>query len=102
MNFIQKLKYNFQQQGILTQIIIANVAVFLTLNLVGNLSHLYLTPYVALPIGGYGFLLKFWTIFTYMFAHENLGHIFWNMVLFYFTSQVFFNILGQKKCFMYM
>ena len=97
MNFIQKLKYNFQQQGILTQIIIANVAVFLTLNLVGNLSHLYLTPYVALPIGGYDFLLKFWTIFTYMFAHENLGHIFWNMVLFYFTSQVFFNILGQKK-----
>ena len=97
MNFIQKLKYNFQQQGILTQIIIANVAVFLTLNLVGNLSHLYLTPYVALPIGGYDFLLKFWTIFTYMFAHEDLHHIFWNMVLFYFTSQVFFNVLGQKK-----
>jgi membrane associated rhomboid family serine protease len=97
MNFIQKIKYNFQQQGILTQIIIINVAVFLTLNLVGNLSHLYLTPYVALPVGGYEFLYKFWTIFTYMFAHENLGHIFWNMVLFYFTSQIFFTILSQKK-----
>ena len=97
MNFIQKVKYNFQQQGILTQIIIINVAIFLTLNLVGNLSHLYLTPYVALPVGGYDFLFKFWTIFTYMFAHENLGHIFWNMVLFYFTSQIFFTILGQKK-----
>lgn len=97
MSFIQKIKNNFQQQGILTQIIIINVAVFLTLNLVGNLSHLYLTPYVALPVGGYDFLYKFWTLFTYMFAHENLGHIFWNMVLFYFTSQIFFTILGQKK-----
>lgn len=97
MNFFQKIKYNFQQQGVLTQIIIINVAIFLTINLVGNLSHLYLTPYVAMPIGGLAFLYKFWTIFTYMFTHENLGHIFWNMFLFYFTSQIFFTILGQKK-----
>lgn len=97
MNFFQKIKYNFQQQGVLTQIIVINVAIFLTINLVGNLSHLYLTPYVAMPIGGLAFLYKFWTIFTYMFTHENLGHIFWNMLLFYFTSQIFFTILGQKK-----
>jgi membrane associated rhomboid family serine protease len=97
MNFFQKLKYNFQQQGVLTQIIILNVAIFLVINLVGNLSHLYLTPYLAMPTGGVNFLFKFWTIFTYMFTHENLGHIFWNMVLLYFTAQIFFNILGQKK-----
>ncbi len=97
MNLLSKVKNNFQQQGVLTQIIIVNVAVFLTLNLVGNLSHLYLMPYLALPIGGYGFLFKFWTLFTYMFTHENLGHIFWNMILFYFTAQIFFTILGQSK-----
>jgi membrane associated rhomboid family serine protease len=97
MNFLQTLKYNFQKQGVLTQIIIANVAVFLTVNLVGNLSHLDLLPYTALPIGGDSFLFKFWTIFTYMFTHASLGHIFWNMVLFYFMSQIFFTIMGQKK-----
>lgn len=97
MDFLKKIKYNFQQQGILTQIIIVNVAVFLTVNLIGNLSHLELLPYVALPIGGTGFLFKFWTIFTYMFTHQGLGHLFWNMVLFYFFSQVFFTIMGQKK-----
>lgn len=96
-SFIERLKYNFQQQGILAQIIIINVAIFLTLNLVGNLSHLYLTPYVALPIGGTEFIFKFWTLFTYMFTHEGLGHIFWNMFLLYFTAQIFFTILGQKK-----
>lgn len=97
MNLLSRAKNNFQQQGVLTQIIIVNIAVFLTLNLVGNLSHLYLTPYLALPVGGYGFLFKFWTLFTYMFTHENLGHIFWNMILFYFTAQIFFTILGQSK-----
>lgn len=96
-SFFERLKYNFQQQGILAQIIIINVAIFLTLNLVGNLSHLYLTPFVALPIGGYDFIFKFWTLFTYMFTHEGLGHIFWNMFLLYFTAQIFFTILGQKK-----
>lgn len=97
MNFFQRLKYNFEQQGVLTQIIVVNVAVFLTINLVGNLSHLNLTPYFALPIGGIAFLTKFWTLFTYMFTHLDFWHLFWNMILFYFMSQVFFTIMGQKK-----
>ncbi len=95
--FLERIKYNLQKHGILTQIIVANVAIFLTINLVGNLSHLNLTPYFALPIGGEAFIFKLWTLFTYMFTHENLGHIFWNMFLFYFTSQIFFTILGEKK-----
>ncbi len=97
MNFFQKIKYNFQQQGVLTQIIIVNVAIFLTLNIARSIAPPGLTKYLAMPIGGNEFLTKFWTIFTYMFTHENIGHIFWNMFLFYFTAQIFFTILGQKK-----
>ena len=97
MNWFEKLKLNFQMQGILAQLIIINASVFLTVNLVGNLSHLNLLPFVALLIGGYEFLFKFWTLFTYMFTHVNLGHVFWNMILFYFMSQIFFTIMGQKK-----
>lgn len=97
MDFLNKIKYSFQQQGVLTQVIIVNVAIFLTLNIARNISPPGLTEYLALPIGGNEFLFKFWTIFTYMFTHENLGHVFWNMVLFYFTAQIFFTILGQKK-----
>jgi len=97
MKFIEKLKYNFQQQGILTQVIIINVVVFLLINVIGNISHLNLLPWFALPIGGSAFLFKFWTFFTYMFTHVGLGHVFWNMILLYFASQIFFTILGQKK-----
>jgi membrane associated rhomboid family serine protease len=97
MNVFRSVKENFQKQGVLTQIIIINVAVFLTVNLVGNVSHLDLLNYVALPIGGEAFLFRFWTLFTYMFTHANLMHLFWNMFLFYFMAQVFFTIMGQKK-----
>lgn len=97
MNFLQQLKYNFSRQGILTKLIAINVAIFLTVNIIGNLSHLPLLRYLGLPIGGNEFLFRFWTLFTYMFTHADLWHMFWNMILLYFMAQVFFTIMGQKK-----
>lgn len=102
MSIFRDIKNNFQQQGTLTQIIIVNVVVFLTVNIVGNVSHLTvggdskLLDYLALPISGREFLLKFWTLFTYMFTHVGLGHVFWNMAIFYFMAQIFFTIMGQR------
>jgi membrane associated rhomboid family serine protease len=97
MTFLERIKYNFQTQSTLTQIIVVNVAIYLTVNLIGNLSHLNLLLFTALPIGGSLFLFKFWTLFTYMFTHADFWHLFWNMILFYFMSQLFLNIMGQKK-----
>ena len=97
MNFFQNIKNNFERYGALTQIIVINAALFLTINVVSNLSHLNLGIYVALPIGGSAFLFKFWTLFTYMFTHFDFWHLFGNMFLFYFMSQVFFTIMGPKK-----
>lgn len=99
MNFFQELKHKFQVQGLLTKIIIINVAVFLTVNLIGNLSHLDLLFYTALPLEATQFLTHFWTLFSYMFTHAGLGHLFWNMVLLYFMAQIFFTILNQQKLF---
>lgn len=83
----------------MTQIIIVNVAVFLTVNLVGSFSHLgsgLLLDYLALPVEPHRFLSRFWTLFSYMFTHAGLGHIFWNMLNLYFMSQIFFTIMGQR------
>jgi len=67
------------------------------LNISTHILKLPLYEYLALPIGGTDFLVKIWTIFTYMFSHQELGHVFFNMLLFYFTAQLFFLILGGKK-----
>jgi membrane associated rhomboid family serine protease len=97
MNAFQKITSTFQQQGKLAQIIIINAALFLTINISLHLAHINLVPYLGLPIGGIEFLYKFWTLFTYMFSHEGLGHVFFNMLLFYFSAQLFFVILGESK-----
>jgi membrane associated rhomboid family serine protease len=98
MSILNTVKTNFQKQGILTQLIIINASVFLTVNLIANLAHLpFLYEYLALPLGGNRFLFRFWTLFTYMFTHLDFWHLFWNMFLLYFMSQVMFTILGQGK-----
>ncbi|MBI2721017.1 MAG: rhomboid family intramembrane serine protease [Bacteroidetes bacterium] len=99
MNFFQRIASTFQQQGKLAQIIIINVAVFLMVNISDHILRIPVLKYLALPIGGYEFIYKFWTLFTYMFTHASLGHIFFNMLLFYFTAQLFYLILGEKKLF---
>src|SRR5579872_7313088 len=98
MSLLDNIKSTFQQQSKLTVLIILNVAVFLTLNLVGNIAHNHtLTYYLALPLDPAAFIYKFWTIFTYMITHENTGHAFFNIILLYFSGQLFFTVFGEKK-----
>ena len=97
MNFFQKIFSSFNQKGRLTQLIILNVAFFLMINLSVHLLRIDLVPYLGLPIGETAFLYKIWTLITYMFSHESLGHIFWNMVLFYYCAQLFYLILGESR-----
>ncbi len=97
MNFFQKIAKTFQQQGKLAQLIIVNVALFLTINLSLHIAHIDLVKYLGLPVGGVAFLFKIWTLLTYMFSHQDLGHVFFNMVLLYFSAQIFFVILGESK-----
>jgi membrane associated rhomboid family serine protease len=98
MPILQDIRRSLTRHGILAQLIIANAAVFLTVNLVANIAHLpFLHEYLALPIGGNRFLYRFWTLFTYMFTHLDFWHLFWNMILLYFFCQVMFTILGEKR-----
>lgn len=97
MSVLSDIRYNFERQGILTRIIIINVAVFLTVNISLHLLHINLLEYLALPVGVSSFIFRFWTLFTYMFTHESLMHLFWNMLTFYFMAQIFFTIMGEKK-----
>jgi len=97
MGFVDNIKHTLQQQSKLTILIIINIAVFLTVNLGINLAHVALTPYLGLPISAHEFIFKFWTIFSYMFTHENLMHVLYNLILLFFSGQIFYSILGEKR-----
>lgn len=97
MNFFQKIASSFQQQGRLAQLIIINIALFLTVNIAHNLAHTELMPWLELPVGGTAFLTVPWTIFTYMFVHASVWELIFNMILLYFSARIFFMIMGEKK-----
>ncbi len=97
MNFWENIKRTFSQQSKLTVLIILNVAVFLTVNIGVHIAHINLLPFLALPLNVNEFIFKFWTLFTYMFTHSELGHVFFNLLLLFFSGQMFYSILGEKK-----
>ena len=98
MSFLQNIKNELQRHSILTILLIINISLFFIINISSGIFNSdVITNYLALPLNLHEFILKFWTLFTYMFSHKDLGHVFYNMLLLYFTAQTFLNFLSEKK-----
>ncbi len=97
MSVIQNIKNELQKHSTLTILLIVNISLFFIINISTGIFNFPLYVYLALPLKFNLFLTHFWTLFTYMFAHKDLGHVFYNMLLLYFTAQTFLNFLPEKK-----
>lgn len=100
----QDIKYAYHTGNIVTRFIFANVAVFLALTLIRIFGFFYKADFLNVVmkwISGtsdwQGMLYKPWTIITYMFVHENLWHILFNMILLYFAGRIFADLLNAKR-----
>lgn len=94
---IRNLKNEAKKQGILTLLLIANVVLFLAINISSNILNSNLLNWLAMPVGLSSFAYRFWTIITYMFSHENFSHVFANMLLLYFNGRMFANLLTERR-----
>ena len=97
MTFLEKLKHELQKQSVLTLLLISNVLLFLVINISVNLLNSNVLNWLAMPVSLSAFIYRFWTIITYMFSHDNLGHVFANMLLLYFNGRMFANLLTEKR-----
>lgn len=98
MAFFDNLKYELQKHNALTILLIVNVSLFFILNISSGVFHsTVITDFLTLPLNLSEFIYKPWSILTYMFAHKDLGHLFYNMLLLYFTSRTFLNFLNERK-----
>ncbi len=83
-----------------SRLVVTNVLVFFVLpyrSLPYDLLGLFPAAVVGLDqvfIPGMPF--RPWTLFTYMFLHANLGHVFWNMVLLFFFGPRVESRLGAR------
>lgn len=101
--FINNIKYRFATASMPMKIIYINIAVFLALRIAGILcffagidSFLFLR-WIEAPSSPADALFAPWTIITYMFAHYDIMHILFNMLMLYWFGTMFLNYFTPKQ-----
>ncbi|WP_335965951.1 rhomboid family intramembrane serine protease [Galbibacter sp. PAP.153] len=99
MGITNDIRYKFSTLNIAEKIIVINVAIFIIDTLLVFLLQLpgdYIMRWFELPKSFNVFILQPWSLVTYAFFHGGFMHIFWNMILLYFSSRIFLNLLSKK------
>jgi membrane associated rhomboid family serine protease len=94
------LRYQFARLSIGEKLIAVNVLVFIINGLVPFLSGLQkdiIVQWFELPKDFFDFIAKPWSIVTYSFFHGGIWHLFWNMVMLYFSARIFLNLFNAAK-----
>jgi membrane associated rhomboid family serine protease len=87
------------------KLIIANIAVFVLINIPLAILHLlnmdaalgWLTNWLTLPGDFFTLLTRPWTLITHMFMHTGLFHLLFNMLSLFFISQLFTRYFDDKR-----
>ena len=95
----------FRTGSSLTRLIYLNIAVFLLItagSIIGYLLNnqelsLKILNLFSVPSSVKAFILRPWTLITYMFTHKDILHILFNMLWLYWFGTIFLEYLDQKK-----
>lgn len=99
------IKYQFRYGNMVVKLILVNVAVFIVfglLNLIGfiaqsNVVYDFLRSHLELWASLHLLIRQPWTVFSYMFLHDGILHILFNMLWLYWFGEIFVLYLGDKK-----
>lgn len=112
MGIMDELRMQWRAGGMTVKLILANVGVFVALVLTYLLfliiaqwdggtalmmRHVYVEQWLTAPSNLGDLAIRPWTVFTYMFTHTGVGHIFWNMILLWLGGRLFEDLLGGKR-----
>ncbi len=101
-SIIDDLKSQYKFGGITQKLIYWNVACFLVSFVLFGLLKLInididFIQYVSLSSDPSDLLWKPWSIITYAFFHSDIFHIFFNLMVLNFSSQLFLTFFNQKQ-----
>ncbi len=103
MSVTDDLKKVFAQGGNgIMRIVFINAIVFILVNILGELIRFTgngpsLIYWLSLPGNLPAALRQFWGILTYMFLHEGLSHILFNMLWLYWIGKIFVEYVSSKQ-----
>ena len=105
-NLLQDIKNYFNNNMVLYRLVLINVVVFIGINFFDLFSFLFgwhfsldrlMRSFFGLEAGISNFIWKPWTIFSYMFLHDDIFHILFNMLFLTWTGKLFSEYLGNQK-----
>jgi membrane associated rhomboid family serine protease len=94
------LRYQYARLNFAEKLIVVNAAVFILNALMPFLLGLgknAISRWFELPVDLMEYLLQPWSIITYSFFHADFFHLFWNMLLLYFSAKIFLNLFSARK-----
>jgi membrane associated rhomboid family serine protease len=105
MSIWDAIKKPFRGGSSLTILIYINIVVFLLISIGSIIGYLLNNQVLSLnilnlfsvPSSFKAFLLRPWTLITYMFTHKDILHILFNMLWLYWFGTIFLEYLDQKK-----
>ncbi len=106
----QDVKYKVQMGNMLTRLVIANVVVYLIVNIVwaaitgfsgdpvaGEATYSVFLKWISLSSDALYTLTHIWVVITHMFVHEDFLHILFNMLYLYWFGNILGDMIGDKK-----
>jgi membrane associated rhomboid family serine protease len=99
-SIIDDLKTQYKFGGIAQKLIFCNIAIFLVSLLFFyqfNTGLFNFPDWIALSSETTVFIFKPWTLLTYSFFHDGFGHLFFNLMVLHFSSQLFLTFFNQKQ-----
>ena len=105
MSVWEGIKDSFKQGSALIKLIYVNVGVWLAITIAYIFLFLFSVPdpsgkilvWLAIPAYLPALLTHPWTIFTYMFTHQNFWHILFNLLWLYWFGIIFLQYFDPKK-----
>lgn len=105
-NIWNGIKDSFKDGSNLTKLIYINLAVFLVVKILGVFTYFFqyspsqipfMVYWLSVPAETGALLSRPWTVFTYMFLHQDFLHILFNMLWLFWFGKIFLSYLDQKK-----
>lgn len=103
MNYFDNINQKYKQGSSVIKLIYINIAVFalvkliITFLLLFNTTETFLISNLAIPADLNNLLLHAWTPLTYMFLHEGIFHILFNMLTLYWFGKIFLMFFSDKQ-----
>ena len=103
MDWQQQLKYRYATATMLEKLIAINVVMLILMYLSRTIGFLmqintdFFVEWLVFPKEIGEFIIKPWTIITYAFMHSGFFHILFNMIILYFSGQIFLTFFSPKR-----